>query len=404
MKKPSPFIAYFAFIILGMPFGLLNIAWTYIQEDFDLPLSALGVLMTIGTTGHLITAFASGRIIGRAGAGTFLLAGSALGTLGLLGVAVAPGWGLLLITIFIASLGGGVLDAGLNTVISARFAVRHMNWLHACFGIGMTLGPRIVTVTVETLDQSWRWSYAAVMVLQVLLTIMLLVTRHTWTIQADENSNEAGSAQAPARMTETLAVPTVILGFLLFAAYGGAEIGTGQLANTLLVKGRDLDANVASAWISLYWGSFTVVRILIGVAANRVSNQRLLRASMIGSVVGVALLWLHVANFFDMVGLMIMGASFASIFPTLTAETPGRVGLRHAPNAVGVQIGMAGVGGALLPAVATAVAEQTGLEAIALLLLLNVVLFVALYEFMRRRPVQPGKSEYTVGVPGKINI
>lgn len=39
-------LAYIAFISLGMPDGLLGVAWPSIRADFSIPLDALGMLLT----------------------------------------------------------------------------------------------------------------------------------------------------------------------------------------------------------------------------------------------------------------------------------------------------------------------------------------------------------------------
>lgn len=40
------------FVILGISGGLLNIAWTYMQVDFEVPFSAIGILL-LAATSHL---------------------------------------------------------------------------------------------------------------------------------------------------------------------------------------------------------------------------------------------------------------------------------------------------------------------------------------------------------------
>ena len=59
-----------------------------------------------------------------------------------------------------------------------------------------------------------------------------------------------------------------------FFVYGGVELGTGQLANTLLIESRGTCRKVtASSWVSVYWASFTVGRITMGLLALRLRRQ-----------------------------------------------------------------------------------------------------------------------------------
>ena len=38
-------------------------------------------------------------------------------------------------------LGGGAIDAGLNSYVALAHSPRLLSWLHACFGIGAASGP-----------------------------------------------------------------------------------------------------------------------------------------------------------------------------------------------------------------------------------------------------------------------
>ena len=55
MKQNSPLplagLAYLSFVSLGLPDGLLGVAWPSIHAYIKLPLDALGVLLVMFTTG-----------------------------------------------------------------------------------------------------------------------------------------------------------------------------------------------------------------------------------------------------------------------------------------------------------------------------------------------------------------
>ena len=78
-------LAYIAFIALGMPDGLLGVAWPSIRTGFNIPLDAVGMLMTASVSGYLTSSFLSGPLISRWGVGRILAASCALTGLGLIG-------------------------------------------------------------------------------------------------------------------------------------------------------------------------------------------------------------------------------------------------------------------------------------------------------------------------------
>ena len=71
-------LAFVAFISLGLPDGLLGVAWPSIRTTFRLPLDSLGLLFITGTTGYLTSSFFSGRLMARLGVGGLLAASCAL--------------------------------------------------------------------------------------------------------------------------------------------------------------------------------------------------------------------------------------------------------------------------------------------------------------------------------------
>lgn len=376
-------IAFFSFIVIGIPGGALGVAWLHIQTTFGLGLEALGVLLTTSTVGRLITAFTSGRLLARLGTGRFFLVGSLFSVAGVLGFVFAPVWPVLLAAYFVLGMGSGIIDAGINTFIAPRYSASRLNWLHACFGIGLTIGPVLVTVLVIDLAQSWRLAYGILAMLYIALTLIFAVTVKRWDTVAAPNQPVGVRTDAP--IGETLRLVMVWLLLIMFFFYGGTEIGAGQLLNSLFVEGRDIDPKTSGFWVSFYWGSFTVGRMLIGIFVDRLGPRALVRAAMIGAVLGALLIWWNVIPEVSFVGLAIMGLSLAPIFPTLLAITADRVGLEHTPNAIGFQLGFAGVGAAILIGFAGTLAESAGREIIAPFLVTVAAITWILHEVILAR-------------------
>ena len=383
-------ISYFMFISIALPDGVLSIAWTYMKDEFGVPLEALGVSLGVGMVARLVTAFTSGILIKRFGIARFVTGGVLLMILGYVCYASASSWLVLLVAVAIASMGSGAIDAGLNTFVSAGYTTGQLNWLHAAYGVGVTIGPILATYTIVTAQQSWRMSYWLVLIPMVLGVVLLIATRSGWTLRL---ADPQASAPASATLMQSLRLPLVLLGGLMFILYGAVEIGAGNLANTLFVEGRLAPQETASFWISLYWASFTIGRILIGFVADRINADVLMRACMVGSVIGAAMLMLNPIPIIGFLGIAVMGFSFAPMFATLISLTPRRVGEAHAANAIGIQVGVVGLGGAGLPFLAGILSRSFGLEVIGVILFIGAVLLLLVNEwiiFTARRTPQAG--------------
>lgn len=376
-------ISFAGFIILGMPAGTLGVAWPSIRASFDLPLDAVGTLLVTSTAGYLLSSFTSGRVVSRMGVGAFLMTGSLLAGVGHLGYALAPAWWAMVLLGLLAGMGGGVIDAGLNTYFATHFSASLMNWLHACFGVGATVGPAVMTAILN-LGVTWRWGYALAGVLCGLLALAFGITRPRWRLNGSEPGAEGRAQERSARSRDTLGLPIVWVGIAVFFVFTGVEVSAGQWPYSLFTGARGVSSTTAGLWVSVYWGSLTVGRIVLGPVVDRLGVVATLRACMLGAVVGAALVWWGVADALSFAGLALMGFGLAPIFPSLMSVTPGRVGSAHAANAIGFQVSAASLGGAILPGLAGVLAENRGLELIGPYLVVGAIVLLLLHEALVR--------------------
>ena len=388
-------VAYIIFVVIGIASGLLNIAWTYMQATFGVSHDSLAALAPAAMLGGLMAAFLSGSLIGRFSLGPVLVGGMALAGLGLLGYAFAPVWLALLAVAFIASIGKGTIDAGLNNFVSANYGTREMNWLHAAWGIGLTIAPAVVTFFVLDQGGNWQSSYIIVGAIVLLLGLLIVLSLPLWRIVLVDGKAKADQSATP--IAESLRQSIVLIGLLFFFLYGGIEIGTGQLANTLLIEARAIPQEIASSWVSAYWASFTVGRILMGLLSVRLGDRVLLNICFGSSLLGALLLFLNPSDLLSFVGFLGIGFGLAAIFPILILQTNRRVGAEHAANAIGFQVGCAALGGAVLSGVGGIFAEHVGAESISLFIFVGAVLSRLVYRFMirwevKRRGINPSEA------------
>jgi fucose permease len=372
-------LAYAAFIGLGLSNSLMGVAWPSVRTTFGQPLDALGIFLIGNTSGYMIASALSGRLLARMTAGTMLALSCCLAAASLLATGSAPSWPALVALGFAAGLSGGAIDGGLNAYAAAHFSPRAMNWLHACFGIGATLGPAIMTGAI-VYGLGWRAGYWIVGAAQLALALCFGLTRQLWRDSAP--LAHAAEPSRGVRLAATLRLPIAWTGILLFFIYTGAEIATGQWVYSLLTESRGVPAAQAGAWVSLYWASLTIGRILFGFLVQRVAPTTLLRWCMAGAVLSALLIWLNLAPWLAFAGIALMGLSLAPQFPLLISATPAYLGAAHANNGVGLQVAAASLGGAAIPSLIGVLAAAYGLEVLGPFLFVTTLLMGALFELL----------------------
>ncbi len=353
-------IAYAAFVLFSMPAGALNVAWLSVQHEFELPLSALGLLLTAMAVGRLIISFYIGQILKRITVGTVLLLAGMLNATGYVGFALAPSWPWFIVAGAVVGVGGAFLANGLILFVAANYSASRMSWLHASFGVGVTIGPFLMTTIMVDWTLSWRVGYLVMAIGVALMAVLFFVTRPEWAMGPSSKQN----AQDTPRMLTTLRLPIVWLIMLMLFVSAGVEVSTGQLTNSLFVSGHNLDPKMVGTWISLYWMGLTIGRIISGTISDRVDHGLLMRLSILGAITGAVLITTNVTPIISAAGLILMGFALGPLAPTLYSDTVKRVGTKHAPATIGFQNVGGGLGLSAAPAIGGVLAEAIGLEAI----------------------------------------
>lgn len=395
MRKPAGFliaISFLAFISLGLPDTVLGVAWPSIRDSFGLSQAALGLVPVFGVSGYFFSGLMAGRLVRSMGVGLLLAGSSALVAVGLVGYAAAPRWVLFFPVAALIGLGSGAIDAGLNGYAARHFPVRYMNWLHASWSIGATVGPAVMT-GVLTIGASYRVGYAILAVALAAMALAFTATRRSWD---DPGDGAAASAVAPggpeaapsagrARGGGLAGILSgrVWLQIAIFFVYTGAEAGTGAWCFTVLREARGLTLEKAGLWTTVFWGSLTAGRVCLGFIVDRVGPDRLLRVATLGAVAGAAA-FAGLAGLPGRLGLALLGFSLAPLFPTLMARTPARLGEDVAPHAIGFQVSAATLGSAVLPGALGLVAARAGPASIPVLLVVASVLLLVLHEALLR--------------------
>ncbi len=226
-------LGFLAFVSLGLPDGVLGVAWPSLRRAFGRPIDQLGLILLATTAGYLASSFAAGAVLARTSLGRLLVASSLLVAASAAAWAATPWWPPVLVGALLAGLGAGAIDAGINAFAAARFGPRVVTWLHACWGLGAMAGPAAMTALLAS-GASWRAGYALLAATLVAMALAFSLTLGLWSLSA-------GAAATPvpaAGLRDALGSSRVRTNALLFFLYAGTEATAGQWAYSLLTESR----------------------------------------------------------------------------------------------------------------------------------------------------------------------
>jgi fucose permease len=265
---------------------------------------------------------------------------------------------------------GILLVSGITA--SAIASARDINWMHASYGLGATLGPLLVTALLSA-GRSWRQAYGVMALLLAALGGVLALARRGWRPPASASASDPASP--PAR-------PASVAGALTFTAVEtGIESGAGIWGFLFLTAGRGLTPAGAGVAVAAYWAMMCAGRVVLGPVAERLGPPRLLAAAVAGVPLGAALMALPMpgpgSSALAVAGLMLLGLAAAPVFPLFTLAT-------GTTRMVSLQVAASAVGGAALPAGLGLLIAAVGPLILAPSLLALGLAMAGLYAFIRR--------------------
>lgn len=374
----------FAFVVLGVPDGMLGVAWPAVRHGFGLPLAALGELLVALLIGYLCITSITGRCLRRFGTGTVLLASAVAGTAGAALFAASPSWAGVIGAAWLLGVAGGGLDAGLNTVVALDGDSRLMNLLHGCYGIGAACGPLVVTVALVA-TSTWRPAYLALMVLEAVLVVTWVVMRNRFPHLPPASDDRSSEGSKPATPSADRGMLVLSFGVFFFAA--ALEATTASWAASYLRGPVGLSAVWAGLAVFVFEAGLTVGRMTAALISPRWIPERIARLGIAGSVAGSAAVWADPGAGATVVALGLLGFTLGPVFPALMLLTPVRLGQQTAVHAVGWQLAAAAAGGVGVAAVAGVVLQAVGLGSFGPVLVVLALLLGSLVLASERRAV-----------------
>jgi fucose permease len=393
---PAFRLACLAYFSVALPSSALGLLWPSIRVSFHQPVAALGILLAFGITATVIASAASGRLLTRLSAGSLLAAGTALTAVALAAEAVAPSLRVFACGMVVFGLGFGAVDAAVNIHAAHHFSARQINWMHASYGAGATVGPLLATLMLSN-ALTWQWVDGILGGAQAVLALVFWMTSRAWAAPRPAAASAPRPAEPARRPGNRRRERMAVWGALAFIAVeNGLESGAGIWGYVFLTEGRGLTHAAAGAALSAYWAMMFLGRVVLGAVAGRVGPSRLLAVAVAVVSVGCALMTVPGPGLLAVAGLTVVGLAAAPIFPLFTLTTAERVGANGATRMVGLQVAASAVGSAALPAgIGLAIGAFTAAALGPCLLLPSLTMYV-LYRLLTGATGEQVRAEQTV--------
>lgn len=376
-------IVYLAFISLGLPDSLIGSAWPVMHGELGVPVSYAGVITMIIAGGTIVSSLFSSKLIHKLGTGLVTALSVLLTAIALFGFSISHSFLALCLWAVPYGLGAGAVDAALNNFVALHFVSRHMNWLHCFWGVGASISPYIMSYCL-TGGYGWSSGYRVVSILQIALTAVLFFSLPMWKRKEARHREEAASTKA-LKLRQVLKISGVPLILVTFFGYCALEQTAALWASSYLVQYRQIDAELAASFASLFFLGITIGRFLCGFISERLGDRRLIRIGLAVAAAGIIMVLLPIKlDALALAGLLVIGVGCAPIYPCIIHATPFNFGKENSQSVIGVQMASAYVGTTFVPPLFGLIASSVSIGWYPAFLLLLAVLVFVMSEWLNR--------------------
>ena len=383
-------IIYLAFISLGLPDSLLGSAWPIMYQEFSVPVSYAGGISMIIAAGTIVSSLQCDRLTRKLGTGKVTAISVLTTAAALFGFSISHSYLALCIWAVPYGLGAGCVDASLNNYVALHYASRHMSWLHCMWGVGASLGPYIMGYAL-TGGKGWNMGYRYIAALQILLTVVLLISLPLWKkqrtaadVQDSDTAQEQNKALSLAQISRIPGAKEVMITFFCYCA---VEQTAGLWASSYLVLHSGVTSEAAAGFASLFYIGITVGRALAGFLTIKFNDTQMIRLGQVLILSGILLLLLPLGGTAGLAGLILIGLGCAPIYPSIIHSTPDHFGAENSQAVIGVQMAAAYVGILVMPPVFGLIATHISASLLPLYLLAILLLMAVMHEKLLKQTV-----------------
>ena len=342
-------VIYVAFIGLGLPDTILGASWPLMRLDLSAPISAAGILSIIVSIGTIVSSLLTPKFLRILGTGKLVAYSIAITAIASVGYGFANSFGILCLWAIPMGIGAGAVDVAMNNFAAVYLESKHTNWLHASWGIGATVSPTLLSLSILT-GNGWRGAYEIVALLLAIIFALIIISLPLWKkVEARGPTQTVSEHTKPAlSFREALRVPGMKLSFLTFFFYSSLEISTGLWCGTYLIA-CGFKPEVGAIVVSLMFASVMIGRIISGFFAIKFTDHRLIYAGIFIVAAGCLVLSLPLPLWMLPICICLLGLGCAPVYPSLIHATPARFGESLSSQAISIQLAGSYIGSILMP-------------------------------------------------------
>jgi fucose permease len=375
-------IIYLAFIALGLPDALLGSSWNLVRIDLNTSLSALGSVTIIVYVASMISTFNAPRLLRYVSTKKIVFTSILITAVSLLSISQIQHFYQMIFFALPLGIGAGAIDVSLNHYLVVNYKAKHMNYLHSFYGLGVTIGPTIMALTLA--QGSWRLGYSIVGLILLIIAIFVLLSFSLW--KEDTATNQTDQHK-PIKLKEVFKIKGAFLSVMIFLVYVHIESLLGVWIASYVFIEKGFTYAVAAVFTSVYFLMFTLGRFISGYLSSKISSKRLILIGEMLILVSAILILFEYKNtnlYFVWVGMFGLGA--APVFPNMMYLNKSFFESHKLSKIMSLQMAIGYIGFGLLTPLAGLIFDLIAIAIFPLyIMIVGIILFALTAYYLRKK-------------------
>ena len=246
------------------------------------------------------------------------------------------------------------------------------------WGLGASVGPYIMGQVLAG-GSHWSAGYRYVGILQLLLTLILVLSLPLW---KKRHCDASGEAAKPLSLPQILRIPGAKQILIAFFCYCALEQTAALWASSYLALYKGVPAETAAFFASLFFIGITLGRGLNGFLTIRYTDTQLIRTGFGIIALGILAMLLPLGDAFSLAGLILIGLGCAPVYPCIIHSTPEHFGPENSQALIGVQMASAYLGILIMPPLFGLIADHISVALLPFYLLAILILMAFMHRQM----------------------
>lgn len=317
------FVVFVSYVLYGLSGNLLNSVWPKVAGDIGAAVALLGVVSTLCNITSGVTSAFVYKIRRKYGTNITISIGLVFMALCLILYSVAKNIYIIGIGFIVLGIGNAIVDVGANSYIIKAYDAKKVSLLHACWGVGSSIGPMIMALSITYLN-NYRAGFAIGAVIIIAVFILMRFMKRKWEANKDKVAKEIVELHSVSeeekssnkKFTDIIKIDLALIVMICFF-FGNALNGLmNTWIATIFVEQRHISVIEGANLATVFFASLTLMRVILGFIASNFKTKNVIFFGIIVAIVGVGLMFIKSTNiYFLYLNAAVLGIGIAPIIP-----------------------------------------------------------------------------------------